>query len=293
MDWENFRTFAVAARHETMTQAARKLRVSIATVARRLDALEAELGLKLLHRTSHGLLLTPAGQALREKAGEGEQAMSGIERLAAGLRAGAWRTSVRVSATEPVISEILAPRLAALFSRSPDIRLDLVVESAVVSLALRDADIAVRMVQPQGDSLMMKRLPSLAMSLYGSTLYLAGRTAIADLEAERFIAYDETYGRIPERRWIEEQGLDGQVILRTSSTRATLNAVRAGVALAILPDVLSRPHRDLVPIKVMVPVPARDFWLAWHRDLGRSQPLRQVRAWVAESFTKANRGATG
>lgn len=269
------------------------MRISIATVARRLDALETELGLKLLDRTSQGLQLTAAGQALFDKAGQGEQVMAGIERLASALCTGAWRTSVRVSATEPVISEILAPNLPGLFTLSPDIRLDLKVESAVVSLALRDADAAIRMVQPQGESLMMKRLPSLTMGLYGSAAYLAGRPPIDDLRSERFITYDDTYGRIPELRWIGEQRLDGQVILRTSSTRATLNAVRAGIALAILPDVMARSHGDLVPVPVSIPVPARNFWLVWHRDLGRSQALREVRSWVTESFGLAMRKASG
>lgn len=287
MDWENFRAFSVAARHRTLTAAARTLRVSIATVARRIDGLEAELGLRLIDRTTQGLAITAAGRTLLESAGNGEHILAGVERLAAALRQGGGQTPIRVSATEPVIGEILAPRLPRLIASAPEVKLDLMVDTAVVSLALHNADLAVRLVQPEGDSLIAKRLPPLRMGLFASRSLAGGERPALDLRDARIVGYDDGYGAIPEVRWIKDNGLDNNVVVRTSSTRAIVNAVASGVGAGILPRLLARRHSSLVELPSPSPIPPRAVWLVWHRDLRRSKPLKQVRDWVAGSFAAA------
>ncbi len=286
MDWENFRAFSVAARHRTLTAAARTLRVSIATVARRIDGLEAELGLRLIDRTAQGLAMTAAGRTLLESAGNGEHILAGVERLAAVLRQGGGQTPIRVSATEPVIGEILAPRLPSLIASAPEVKLDLMVDTAVVSLALHNADLAVRLVQPEGDSLIAKRLPPLRMGLFVSRSLAGGERPAFDLRDARIVGYDDAYGAIPEVRWITDNGLDNNVVVRTSSTRAIFNAVASGVGAGILPRLLARRHSSLVELPAPS-IPPRAVWLVWHRDLRRSRPLKQVRDWIAGSFAAA------
>jgi len=237
--------------------------------------------------------VTQTGHALLKQAEGSEQMLAGIERRAAGLRKGAWDGSVRVSATEPVISEILAPQIPRLIAIAPKMRIDLVVENTLVSLARHDADIAIRLVRPEGDSLMARRLPPLGIGLYASRAYLEGRSEIGSLRAERFIGYDDTYGRIPEVRWISDQGLDGALAVRTSSTRGLLNAVSAGAGIAILPRFLARRQPHLIELPAPVQIPSRIAWLVWHRDLKRSSALRQLRQWVAESFAIASGQAPG
>lgn len=291
MDWENFRIFAAAARHATLTETARALRVSIATVARRLDALEAELDVRLVDRTARGIVVTAAGRKLIALAHGSEDMLAAVERLAASLRGGQSQERLRVSATEPVIGEILAPQLPRLLAVAPDIRLDLVVSNELVSLARRDADLAVRLAEPEGDSLIAKRLPSLTMGLYASKTF-------ADQHRgkpwpDRLIGYDDTYGRIAEVRWMSEHGLDNRIVLRTSSTRAILNAAVAGVGAAILPQLLAERHSELVALVPPVPIAPRKIWLVWHRDLGRLASLKLARDWIVHSFSHAKAGASG
>ena len=166
MDWDDLRIFCAAAQVRTLSAAARGLGTSIATVARRISALEAALGFRLFDRAPEGIALTTQGRALFERASAAAAAMDGVGRLAVALRASQWSDPIRVSATEPIISEILAPALPQLLAAAPGIRVDLSSTTDVVSLAAREADVAVRFARPVGDSLIIRRLPSFDLGLF-------------------------------------------------------------------------------------------------------------------------------
>jgi DNA-binding transcriptional LysR family regulator len=292
MDWDDVRVFCAAAQARTLSAAARRLGASVATVGRRIDALEAALGVRLFDRSPSGVALTTQGRVLLERAAAAAAAMEDVDRLAAGLRASDWPDPIRVSATEPFISEILAPALPRLLAAAPELRIDLASTTDVVSLAAREADIAVRFARPVGDSLVARRLPSLDLGLFAARSYLAGRRpAGIELARERLLGFDASYGRIAEVAWIEDAGLAAAVVVRSSSTRALLNAAVAGAGIALLPHLLAGAMPALVEIPTPTSIPARPVWLVTHRDLRRARPLRLVRDWIVEAFRTAQRRA--
>jgi hypothetical protein len=153
--------------------------------------------------------------------------------------------------------------LPKLFAVAPDIRIDLSATTDVVSLAAREADIAVRFARPVGDSLIVRKLPAVELGLFAAKSYLAGRRpADLDLRRERLLGFDSSYGQIVEVAWMKASGLDRSVVVHTSSMRALINAVAAGSGVALplahaiprssrsrshdptAPD-LARHHRDL------------------------------------------------
>jgi DNA-binding transcriptional LysR family regulator len=288
MNWDDLRVFCATAQGRTLSAAAQGLGTSIATVTRRITALEAALGFRLFDRAPGGIALTTQGRAFFERASAAAAAIDGVGRLAVALRASQWSEPIRVSATEPIISEILAPALPKLLASSPEIRIDLSSTSDVVSLAAREADVAVRFARPVGDSLIIRRLPSLDLGLFAAKSYLAGRRpASLDLHQERLLGFDASYGRIAEVVWMETSGLDGAIVARSSSTRALTNAAVAGAGIAILPCLLARPFPGLVEIPPPRPIPPRVAWLVTHRDLRRARPLRLVRDWIVAAFRVA------
>jgi DNA-binding transcriptional LysR family regulator len=114
---------------------------------------------------------------------------------------GSRKEAVVVSASEFIVSDVLAPHLPRLWARYPSLRVDISSQGEVVSLADRKADLAVRMRRPEGASLLAKKLQTLKLGLFASTEYLAGRNpAMLDLASERLIVYDDSYGRL--RSWI-------------------------------------------------------------------------------------------
>ncbi len=285
MDWADLRIFRIAAEEPTLTAAARRLRLSVATVSRRIDALEAALGLTLFDRSQEGAALTAHGRALLTRARVAASAIDDVGRLAASLRSGGWVDPIRISATEPIIVEILAPALPRLIDRKLDLQVDLVSENDVVSLASRQAELAIRFAQPAGASLIARRLPSIATGLYASSAYLAGRPADAiDLRQERLLGYDDRYGTIPERVWVDRMGLGPCVVARSSSTLALAAATAAGAGISLLPRLIAGRMPGLVALPMTVPLPDRPVWLVIHRDLARAKPLRPVRDWIVDAF---------
>ena len=139
--WDNLRCFVSSVETGSFTDTAKQLNLSVATVSRRLEKLESELGLRLLNRLATGVELTAEGEIIyKNLAGPADQ-FSQIERIAATLRDGVNLEPVVISSTEPIISDILAPKLAEFLGSNADLRLTLSVSTANVSLSKREADI--------------------------------------------------------------------------------------------------------------------------------------------------------
>jgi DNA-binding transcriptional LysR family regulator len=266
--------------------AAKRSGIAVSTLTRRLDALEGELKLRLVDRRMNGARLTSDGERIAALAVPVIDGLDRVSRAAAAMCHSAEREAVTVSATEFVISDILAPAVPRLLVRHPNLTLTLRSEAAVISLAGRAADIAVRMSAPEGNSLVGKKLAEQRLGLFASASYLAGREpAGLDLAAERLLVYDDSYGRLPELDWLHAAGLDSAVSLRTSSTRALLAATASGAGIGLLPTIHARAA-GLAEVPAPAPLPGRAPWLLVHRDLRRVPAVRVVLTWIEEAFQK-------
>ncbi len=269
----------------TLSAAAKARGVAISTVSRRIETLEASLGLQLVDRRTDGVRLTGAGLAIAEAASPIAEQMRRVERVAESLRQGSKTMPVRISATEFVISDVLAPALAQLWEMGADFPLHLQSQADVVSLAGRDADLAIRMVRPEGASLYARRLADIRLGLFASADYLAGREPAAiDLRAERLLIYDDSYGRLPELDWVTRHGLSDAVAMRTGSTRGLLAAALAGAGVALLPVPFAVRAGTLTEIPPPSALPSRQPWLIVHRDLRRIPAIRLAQRWVVKAF---------
>lgn len=285
MDWNRIKVFLAVARSGSLSAAARTLHISVATAGRAVSALEVQLGFRLIDRSPEGIQLTSQGRALFEEAEQGEEAFARLERLSQALRSGEQLDPIRISATEPVIADYLAPALPALTGKAPNARVVLQSRNEIVSLALHEADIAVRLAKPEGNSLVMRKLSPVSMGLYASTGYLNGRNlAELDLMREQWLGYDDSYGRIAERAWMEDQGYDGLVFFQTSSTRGLLRACEAGCGIAILTKRVAKQSSQLVELPNPAPLPARPMWLLAHEDTRRLPAVRPVWNWLVQTL---------
>lgn len=286
IDWEGLRSFVVVARCGSLSEAANQLAVSVATISRRLDSLEEQLGLRLFQRGPRGAALTGAGQTILAVAEPGARHLGQIARLARALQDGPNLPSVRISATEAVIADVLAPRLAQLRADDPAIRIDLEVSNDIANLNAGRTDVAIRMVQPHEESLVARRLPVIRMGLFASQSYLAGRNPHSiTLASEDLIWLDPAYGDIAENLWLKAQGLEGQVCFTSSSVRSLQNAAVAGVGIAPLPAYAAKAA-GLVEIP-QSGLPERIPWLVFHRDTRTTPRLQRVRHWIVASFKQA------
>jgi DNA-binding transcriptional LysR family regulator len=170
------------------------------------------------------------------------------------LGAGGEVATVKASATEPVIAEILAPHLVRLLSVKPALRVDLRVEKQLASVSLGNTDIAVRLVAPTDDNLLAYKLASVNFRLYASPDYVASLAPITAAWTEQIdvLTYD-AHGAINELAWLQRVCLSHRVVASTSKTRGLLEAAAGGAGVALLPEYLA---------------PKKEGSLSFHRQSG-------------------------
>ena len=277
LDWEDLRHFTAFADAGSLAAAARALQVEHATVARRIAALEAALGLKLVDRRARAYVLTVDGDRI---ATLGRQMREGAEAAiragVAGRQAIAGRVSISVPPTTGTTQ--LAPRLGELRRRHPAISLLVVAETRLASLRT-ETDLALRFGRPDDPELIVRRLRRLGFSWYAAPDYLASTRP----EEYEFVGYDESLDDSPQQRRLFEFAAGRPLVLRSNSADVQRAAVRAGVGVALLAD-FPENLRDpgLARLAPGSPVLERDLWLVVHRDLRQAPAVRAVADFLVE-----------
>ena len=165
--WDDVRFFLAVARAGSLSGAARALGVGHVTVGRRIALLEKQLGVTLLNRTPDGFVTTSAGEAILRQCGAMESAATDLERIVAG-RDTLLTGAVRVTTTEGLAYQLVAPAIAAMRETHPDLRVDLIASVRSLDIARREADLAVRFARPSVSELICRKLGEVGFSLYAS-----------------------------------------------------------------------------------------------------------------------------
>jgi DNA-binding transcriptional LysR family regulator len=255
VDWEDIRHFLAVAQSSTLSAAARSLKVDHATVSRRLAALEAALDVRLVDRLSRSCRLTTIGRQVLAKAAHAPLV-----------------GRVTFSAPPVLVTHLLTERLARFRAEYPEIRLSLSAQGQQVSLSRREADVAVRLVQPNEAGSVTRKVGRMAFALYAHRSY----AYLAAPERWQFIAFDQNFTHMPQQQWLLGIAGDRPVACELNHISEHLIAVRVGVGVAGLPCFLGDRDRDLVRIYEDAPYFARDIWLVVHRDLRKTPAVRAV-----------------
>ena len=166
--------FAKVAETQSFSEAARRLRSSKSAVSRHVAALEADLGARLLHRTTRSLTLTEAGRSYYERASrilaDLEEADASVSQLQA-----APRGRLRVNAPMSFGFLHLAAALGDFLTRYPEIELDVALTDRFVDLVDEGVDVAVRIGNLSDSSLVARRLAVIRRVVCASPDYLKAR----------------------------------------------------------------------------------------------------------------------
>jgi DNA-binding transcriptional LysR family regulator len=269
LDWEDIQFFLALARHGSLSAAARALRVNHATVSRRVACLEERLGKVLFDRRAGGYALTGDGQAILEESQPMEDAaLSLLRRMDRGSSPGG---PVRLTTTRVFADAFLVGRLGGFHLRYPAIELEVVTDSRPLSIARREADMALRFGPPKDSALLAQRLASIGFGFFAASEW---RDRLAEGEAVRLIGFDNDGANAPEASWLEREFPQAQRSFRSNSWTSQANAARAGFGVALLPCYLAPPEEGLYPVSLGKLPPARDLWLLLRPDLAETPRIR-------------------
>lgn len=283
MNWDDIRIFLAVARSGQILGAARRLGLNHTTVARRLTALETALSTTLLTRRTNGSTLTQAGEEFLLAAERME-----AEMLSARSHVGnadiAVSGTVRIGAPDGFGVNFLAPRLARLTQKYPDLTIQLVPVPRSFSLSRREADIAITVERPEQGRLIARRLVDYTLRLYAHRSYLEMNgtpESPEDLNHHRLIGYVEDLVINPSLAYAPEISRDWKPAFEVSSTLGQVEAVRAGAGIGILHAFIARADPDLVPV-LPDRVIHRAYWLAYHESARTLRRVTAVSALISE-----------
>lgn len=287
IDWDDLRVVLALDRAGSVGAAARALGIDRTTAARRLAALEAALGTRLVHRRAGGVQPTAAARAVAARAAEMEALALAAERDVAG-REGRVAGLVRVSVTEALASRVLAPPLAALSARHPGLTVELQVEPRAVSLARGEADLAVRLLRPAEPTTAGRRLATVGYGAYvlRARAAEARRGSCGLLLWSAPIAGDET-------EWLRRRFPAAPVLMRSGSTAALATAAAAGAGLAVLPCFVGDAARGLIRLDEPGEIASAEVWVLVHRDQRRTARVAAVREEVERVLVAARAALEG
>lgn len=288
-DWSLVPSFLSALDRGSLLGAARALGASQPTIGRHIAELESQLGTVLFERTGRGLLPTQAAQRLAEAARAMER---GAHELARSVSAGVAEMAgtVRISASQPVACVLLPPVLQQMRLALPQVQVELVASNELSNLLRREADIALRMVQPEQGSLVARRIGKVTLGACAHRDYLARRgvpRAPADLLGHELIGADRNQDIL---RGFAAFGMPlrkEDFAFRTDDLVAYWHAVRAGLGVGFVAGYLARTDPAVVPVLPALRIPPLPVWLVVHREIRSSPRIRAVYDFLAQAVPKA------
>ena len=279
LDWNDLRYFLAVAREGSTLAAARMLRTSQTTVARRIAALEQAAGVILFEKRPAGYALTPAGGELVAHAEAVETAALNFD-SAAGASSRDVSGTVRLTAEEIFSVTLFGPMLRELHDLHPGIMIELDSGQALRDLGAGEADIALRStVGDQAAGLVGRRICIDDWTLYCSRDYAERHGTPASLEELRTHAIIGGGGGNLWRHyeaWLKQIGLEDRVAMHHATSTGLLSGVRSGFGIAVLPCVVADAEPDLVRCLPPREGHGRVLWLLTHERVRHAPRVRAV-----------------
>jgi DNA-binding transcriptional LysR family regulator len=279
IDWNDLRYFLAVADRGSTLAAARAMRVSQTTVARRIAALEDAIGIALFEKRQAGYVLTPAGFDLLERARHVDTAAAAFAEAAAAEKRDASGT-VRITTQEIFAVTLLAPMLRRLHEHHPDILIELDDSQEFRDLGQGEADIAWRSAQGEmGAGVVGRRLGDDDWTLYCSRDYGAEHgvpTTRAQLKDHAFIGGGGPKLWRAYSAWLHDLGLDDRIVMHHASATGMLSAIRSGLGIAVLPCIVGDSEPDLIQCIPPRSDHGRSLWLVTHERVRHAPRVRLV-----------------
>ena len=283
MDWDKLRVFHAVAEAGSFTHAGDTLNLSQSAVSRQISALEEALQVPLFHRHARGLILTEQGESLNRTVREVFAKLAMTEAL---LTESKERPAGRLKITTTVGfgASWLAPRLHAFLETYPEVSVSLLLDDTELDLAMREADVAIRMHPPKQPDLVQRHLMALQYHVCASPEYLK-RHGVPhrpeELDAHKLILFGQHHPPVADINWLAEAGRrpgnPRRALLEVNNVHAKLLAIRSGLGIGALPDYVVNENPDLVRILTDLKGPKVDVYFVYPEELRNSKRVAVFR----------------
>jgi len=271
MNWDDMRLFLAVARTGSISGAAKQLGVQHSTVSRRMRQLEDKLGARLIERKQTGYELTPSGERIKLAAERIESEVLAVDGELLDKDT-SLLGPLRVTAINNMASSVLMPMFSSFSQQHPEVELHIIVSNTDASLPQREADIAIRLTNTPGDTLIGTRMVTVASTIYGSRDYLE---RLCQQENKPIWIGVECCSF--HKSWTKQNCGDQPHYFFSDDTLLTMAAIREGLGVSYLPCFMG--DSDPLLERYSEPDPAHDLglWILLHPDLKRTARVLMFR----------------
>ncbi len=283
MDWDKLRVFHAVAEAGSFTHAGDTLNLSQSAVSRQISALEENLQVSLFHRHARGLILTEQGESLNRTVRDVFAKLAMTEAL---LTESKEKPTGRLKVTTEVGfgSHWLASRVGGFLSTYPEVSMTLLLDDSDLDLAMREADVAIRMHPPKQPDLVQRHLMTIQWDVLASKEYLAAHgtpTRPEELDSHALILFGDYRPPMADINWLSQAGRRAgqprRAVLEVNSLHAMAMAARAGVGIAALPNWMRDEVEGLQPILTDLKPPKVDVFFVYPEELRNSKRVAVFR----------------
>jgi DNA-binding transcriptional LysR family regulator len=270
------RVFLAVARGESLSGAAKRLRVDPATVGRRIARLEDQMGGVLFVKSPQGYALTDLGARVETHATQAEAAMALAREEALGTTE-RLSGQIRVGAPDGSANYLLPQVCAAIGRENPDLEVQILALPRVVNLSKREADMAVTVSPPVAGRMTVQKIGDYKLHVAAAKSYLETAPdikTIADLKDHPIVGYIPDMIFDKELDYLNEMGVE-RVPMASNSVSVQLNLLRQGGGVGVAHDFampliggLQKVLADQVSLK-------RSFYLVRHTSDKRVERLNR------------------
>ncbi len=281
MEWANWQCALLVARLGTVAAAAVRLNVDATTVSRRVKRLEEKLGTRIFEREGMRLRATNSFLEALAKVEAAELALRSAEDVVGNSSSRMPRRPLRITAVPFLVDCLLVPGLAMLRQRA-NFRIELIADNRNLSLTRREADIAVRFDSPRERSGAVSR----RLGAIGYAVYAPANPITSSLELP-WATLEDVYAHLPEARWTAKHAGKVKWEFKTNRTETIRELVGAGLAKALLPQVVGERDPRLLRVSGEA-VLRRNVSLIMLAGESQTPQLEAATQWLEKLFSQPN-----
>lgn len=291
LSWDDFRYVKAIADTRSLGGAAHELSVNHSTVFRRLAQIEKGLGSRLFERSRGGYALTPCGEEMVRLAERMGEDIVAFERQVTGhdLRPSG---ELRVTTNDTALIYLMTEIFAGFRGAYPDILLDVVVSNQALNLSKRDADVAIRATERPPDTLIGRRVASIAWAVFAASDKVPENfDPRSDGRDAEWIGYGDNLANLKAAKWLKEHG--GRVVYRINTVLGLAEAAAAGLGLGLLPCFIGSKTPGLTRITPPIADVTDGLWLLTHADLRATARVRAFMDFAGAEIGKRRKQLEG
>jgi DNA-binding transcriptional LysR family regulator len=252
--------------------------MSLSAVSRQISALDDDLKHKLFIRHARGLVLTEVGEQLFRTAHRMQAELQAVESQMSESQ-DVPTGQLIITTTVGIGSTWLSGRIHEFLRLYPDITIEIRLNDSELDLAMREADVAIRLHRPNQSEMIQRKLFTVHNHFYVSLDYLAEHgepRTIEELDQHRIITFGEPVPQhLGDINYIERLGRTDssprRSAMKVNAIMGMMQACRAGIGIAMLPDYVTESETQVKRVLTGVELPAYEAYFVYPPALKNSK----------------------